>query len=66
MWELLYNNRPNALRSLLTFGIISSYTYVSLRIYIRTRVTKTFGADDLFLLATLVRFPPKPKPSTPN
>ena len=49
-------SRANSLRTLFVVFLATSYIFVSMRVYIRWRVVKSFGADDCFLLAALVSF----------
>jgi hypothetical protein len=61
-----FENRAQSLRSLFTIFLVWTYLFVSLRIYVRCQLARIFGADDLFLLATLVSPPSVPHPTSLN
>ena len=49
-------SRANTLRTLFVVFLAISYVFVSMRVYIQWQITKSFGADDCFLIAALVSF----------
>jgi hypothetical protein len=61
-----FENRAQSLRSLFTIFLVWTYLFVSLRIYARCQLARIFGADDLFLLATVVSPPIRPPSDVSN
>src|SRR4051812_38072297 len=59
-FRMVLSSGANGLKILYYFFLISCSIFVTTRIFIRGRKTRNFGADDCFLLATLVHSPIPP------
>ncbi|KAG9245839.1 hypothetical protein BJ878DRAFT_540857 [Calycina marina] len=56
MPQHMMESRADTLRTLFVVLLSISYVFTSLRVYIQWQLSKTFGADDCFLLAALGSF----------